>query len=379
MGGYDIFSLSYSMEGNAWKEPKNMGLPINSGRDELSFSLSADGTLGMFTTNRPESKGGYDIYLAYMKEQVIDQLMYAESVPFIRSTLETDSTATDVVLLDNSSTSENGDKETISKELKVREFLNTPLYYGKDENVLNPQNTAKLDGVFDLMVIYPDLKVTLTCHAMEEGRHEFDLYFSIKRAEKAANYLINKGINTDRIYLRGLGSNFPLAKTMINGRLSRLAEKNNRRVEIKFNNADKDGNLVILDDSPVVADELRDGKNDRYNEIVNDISYKILVSTVKQMYKGEVLNKYNHATIEKNSSQELYSYTVGLFDIYSQARKFKNQLVREGLSDAKIQVYLHGMLLAKEEIQMLKEEYPSLEEYIPVSYTHLTLPTTPYV
>jgi len=128
MGGFDIFSLAYSMEGNTWNEPKNLGLPINSGRDELSFSLSADGTLGMFTTNRPESKGGYDIYLAYMKDQVIDQLMYAESVPFIKSTIETDSTATDLVLVDNNTSIETGEKVTKTKDLKVREFLNTPLY-----------------------------------------------------------------------------------------------------------------------------------------------------------------------------------------------------------------------------------------------------------
>jgi len=64
--------------------------------------------------------------------------MYAESVPFIKSTIETDSTATDLVLVDNNTSIETGEKVTKTKDLKVREFLNTPLYYGKDENVLNP-------------------------------------------------------------------------------------------------------------------------------------------------------------------------------------------------------------------------------------------------
>lgn len=61
MGGYDIFVTR--REGNTWLTPQNLGFPINTEGDEVYFSLSVDGNTGWVSSRRKESLGeSYDIY-----------------------------------------------------------------------------------------------------------------------------------------------------------------------------------------------------------------------------------------------------------------------------------------------------------------------------
>ncbi len=357
IGGHDIFMVDYMAEGGIWSLPTNLGLPINSTRDDLHFSVSSDGTTGMFSSNRKESEGGHDLYLAYMKNQINEQLMYTEMIPF----LQKDTSAVDSIGVAIEQKPVQPAK-TVT-HIKSREYFNTPLYYGADENILNPNNMGRLDAIYDLLVIYPELNIMLTSHALNEGMTGFDLYFSIKRAQKAADYLIAKGASADRIYLRGLGSNFPLAKEIINGRVSRIAKKNNRRVELSFFNVQRD-KLKIANDEPIISANIRDGRGDDYNDIVKGISYKVLIKTVKQMYKGAVLKKYRDAIIEKRADSDLFDYTLGIFANYSGARIFKNQLIREGIQNAEVLVYLDGRRLEDTEIEILQDTHRDLKEYL---------------
>ncbi len=66
VGGLDIF-YSRMDTGGKWSEPKNIGYPINSNKDEVGFFVSTDGRTGYFCSNDPnrtngENMGGYDIY-----------------------------------------------------------------------------------------------------------------------------------------------------------------------------------------------------------------------------------------------------------------------------------------------------------------------------
>jgi len=62
MGGFDIF-VSQVNAINEWLEPKNMGIPINSTDDDLSYSTIVNGTKGIYSSDRKENTN-YDIYFA---------------------------------------------------------------------------------------------------------------------------------------------------------------------------------------------------------------------------------------------------------------------------------------------------------------------------
>ncbi len=68
MGGYDIFKSR--LTGNhEFSKPQNMGYPINTTGDDISFSVSADGQKIYFADNRSEGKGDMDIYTADFKDE----------------------------------------------------------------------------------------------------------------------------------------------------------------------------------------------------------------------------------------------------------------------------------------------------------------------
>lgn len=60
MGGYDIFRTTYV--NGKWTTPVNLGYPINTTGDEVSFSISADGKKAYMAAKRPEGYGDFDIY-----------------------------------------------------------------------------------------------------------------------------------------------------------------------------------------------------------------------------------------------------------------------------------------------------------------------------
>lgn len=60
MGGYDIFKTVF--ENGKWSKALNLGYPINSVNNDMSFSLSVDALTGYFSTDRKGGMGERDVY-----------------------------------------------------------------------------------------------------------------------------------------------------------------------------------------------------------------------------------------------------------------------------------------------------------------------------
>jgi tetratricopeptide (TPR) repeat protein len=65
MGGYDVFSSTLSEDG-FWSEPENLGYPINTPTDDTHFILLEDRSKGYYSSGKESHKGAYvndaDIY-----------------------------------------------------------------------------------------------------------------------------------------------------------------------------------------------------------------------------------------------------------------------------------------------------------------------------
>tara|TARA_B110001452_G_scaffold184835_1_gene155421 strand:- start:225 stop:2501 length:2277 start_codon:yes stop_codon:yes gene_type:complete len=68
IGGLDIFKSVLDKELN-WSSPKNMGYPINTVNDDLSFVPSVSGNSAYFSSVRKGGKGKYDIYEMILPNQ----------------------------------------------------------------------------------------------------------------------------------------------------------------------------------------------------------------------------------------------------------------------------------------------------------------------
>ncbi len=59
-GSLDVFVSE--IDNNSFSKPLNIGLPVNSGFDDFSFTIDSESKEGYFSSNRPGGKGNDDIY-----------------------------------------------------------------------------------------------------------------------------------------------------------------------------------------------------------------------------------------------------------------------------------------------------------------------------
>jgi hypothetical protein len=62
MGGFDIFKTVFDSTSGKWGKPVNLGYPLNTADDELTFSMSGNGKHVYVSVVRPEGLGDKDIY-----------------------------------------------------------------------------------------------------------------------------------------------------------------------------------------------------------------------------------------------------------------------------------------------------------------------------
>lgn len=64
MGGYDVFKSVF--QNGKWSEPQNLGYPVNSPSDEISFVINANGKRAYYSAGHGEGYGLRDIYVITM-------------------------------------------------------------------------------------------------------------------------------------------------------------------------------------------------------------------------------------------------------------------------------------------------------------------------
>ena len=195
LGGYDLFASKYEVGSRAWGPRVQLGLPINSSRDDIDPQVSNDGNQLLFASNRLESIGGYDVYVAYFKEQITDQFAYTEDLPMFQD----DAPPGEEILPSM------GGSQIQSGGLKS--FAIAPLYYTNDEDVLSPNNQVMLKTVKNILESYPETSLKLIGHSAVENKRDCSV-FHYKRLERIAASLTTSGIDASRITLCSYGSSF---------------------------------------------------------------------------------------------------------------------------------------------------------------------------
>ena len=345
-GGLDIFHSSFDIENNAWRQAENLGLPVNSPWDENYFILSPDGTHAIFTGNQPSGSGKEDLYLAYFKDQIIEQLLYTETPAFLNPVLSiTKEEENDVY------------KPRLKKEIRIR-----PLYYTNNADILSSANIPELLKLAETMLIYPDAKLTIYSHSFQETSRDMDLYLSMKRAESIKDYLNKKGIASERLTMKACGASYPLATPYINGIKSNIAERNNKRIDFQLTPITSD--LEIVKEAYGIADLFKDEKLTNFLYAEDTLVFRLLIAETEQMYRSEVLNLYDEIYIEKTGNQVQYAYILGNFSRYNEARNVKNELFLNHGIKAEMLPYFKGKPLAKELFPYMSKELPELDKFI---------------
>lgn len=351
IGGFDVFRSYFNDENLTWTLPENCGLPLNSGADEKYFKIHPDGMKGYFSSNRPGGYGGYDIYNYYNKTPAREQFTLSNPDFFyqVHGYLER---------LEKRKSS-----EPQSRDVTLAEEGTLAAIYYRDENIINPVNMPVLSEIISILKRNPTLKVKILCHSSVSGNRDFDLFFSIKRAEKVGEYFTGKGILSDRIELYGFGSNFPYIKEYINGRPNPMAATTNNRIEFILYDTTT-GELRFKTEPLAVSEVNLDDQGQQLKSFFEGSYYKIQFTVVRQMYTGPVSAENSFVSIESALGSNSYRYTVGLFYNYEGALSLVKKINKEGVPDAFIVPYLKGNRLNPSDFnENITELYPNLLPY----------------
>ncbi len=292
MGGLDIFKAKADEKGS-WKV-ENMEYPVNSSADDYGITFMADQEKGFLSSSRT-TRGDDDIYifsLPPLKFNVVGVVRDEKSnAPLPEANIKSissdgitldakaDKTGTfrfilkpntDYVFIASKEGYLNGKERETTKGLdRSRDFkpqilltsIERPIelpniFYDFAKWDLRPESMVALDKLVETLNDNPNVTIELMSHTDSRGSDVDNMTLSQKRAQSVVNYLIEKGIASDRLTAKGYGESEPksidkklaeqytflkedvvLTEEFINGLndtdLQEIAHQVNRRTEFK--------------------------------------------------------------------------------------------------------------------------------------------------
>lgn len=124
------------------------------------------------------------------------------------------------------------------------------IYFSGGNTELSPASRSYLDKVAAVLDTFGDIRFEVAGHTDNIGETERNLTVSKKRAEAVSNYLVEKGIEADRLVPVGYGHDQPVAdNTTSEGRAA------NRRVELRIIPTASPSAAIEQEESTAIAQE----------------------------------------------------------------------------------------------------------------------------
>ena len=246
MGGLDIFIAKPDTTGTGWTI-EHPGYPLNSQGDDFGMTFEGLRNQGFFCSNRGEGKGWDHIY-SFVNPEIVQTVkgwvyeqdgyelpqavvyMVGNDGTNLKLNVKGDGSFTqeikphvDYVMLGTCKGYLNH-KEQIKVEpvTESEEYvLQFPLasitapvlidniFYDFDKATLRPESTASLDELIKLLEENPNVTIELSAHCDYRGPAQYNKQLSQRRAEAVVAYLIEHGIEKERLSPVGYGKEKP--------------------------------------------------------------------------------------------------------------------------------------------------------------------------
>ena len=287
-GGLDIFESN--LVNGKWTTPWNLKLPLNSPYDDFSIVFNRNLTDGFFSSNRPGGLGSDDIY-AFRKYHRTPGVQVPEKpkevIPLISGLVKDKKTLAPLdsatVFLLNKQTGEvlvlktnrDGYFEApiikgvtyVAKAMKSNYFddclsitiptdeasvkIKTPkdllldkyalnktfvienIYYDLDKWFIRDDAKPSLNKLVSLLNQYP-INVEIGSHTDSRASAKYNIQLSQKRAESAAKYLVENGIEPKRLSHKGYGETMLINRCADGVPCFEAEHQTNRRTEFKI-------------------------------------------------------------------------------------------------------------------------------------------------
>jgi outer membrane protein OmpA-like peptidoglycan-associated protein len=275
MGKGDIFVSRW--DSGSWSEAENLGYPVNTYNEEIGLVVNAGGSKAFYASNR-RAGSDTDIYsfdipenakptpVSYISGRVFDsqnmkgleatfQLINLESGELVMESVSNPGEGDYFLSLPTGASyafnvSQPGylfysDHFQMEKEYsKLQPFVkNIPLdpirqgklivlnnvFFDTDSYKLKDVSKVELDKVLRLLIENNSIRVEISGHTDNTGSSAYNMDLSERRAEAVVSYLIEKGINAQRMEAKGYGDTKPVGDNN-----SEEGRSLNRRTELKI-------------------------------------------------------------------------------------------------------------------------------------------------
>ncbi len=259
LGGLDIFAVKLYDNGTTSKAI-NVGAPANSADDDFCFVIDKESKIGFLTSNRPGGKGRDDIYGFYehiplnftcsrILKGIVKNSETQEIIPDVTVTLSNKTMeqlkalpssaegkfefADDLINCQDPHYYLKGEKEGYeTAEIKVEakgkeiyyEILLKPrvvkvgegddlakvfkienIYFDFDKSNIRYDASVQLAKILEVMKEYPKMKIDVRSHTDSRGSDSYNLALSDRRAKSTVKWIIDNGIEPNRITGKGYG------------------------------------------------------------------------------------------------------------------------------------------------------------------------------
>jgi len=278
LGGLDIF-MARTYDG-VYGKPINLGETINTGMDDFAYVLKANEDIGYFASNRKgtdnlysfvreenerrfivegdvrdintkELLPGTTVTLYDMDDKLIGQLVVGENADYVfnsepntkyKIVADRDFYASKTEIFET--TDDGRVRFTIELEIEsyddAEDIIVTKedglvyiqlenIYFDLDKWDIKPEAANTLDVLVAIMKKYPRMEIELGAHTDTRASDAYNLRLSHNRANSTLEYLVENGIERNRMRSKGFGERVPLINCGDN--CSEVEHSINRRVE----------------------------------------------------------------------------------------------------------------------------------------------------
>jgi outer membrane protein OmpA-like peptidoglycan-associated protein len=254
LGGLDIFVSQINPDGT-FEEVQNVGADVNSSKDDFAYLINTKNRIGFFSSNRDGGKGFDDIYQfleikPLCKPElsgVITEMVSKQVLPDTKVTLYDDQHKVISSVQSDSdgkySFSNLSKKKTYSIRAEKKDYttgeqtktipaeckaeLNLELekalckvavgddlgkcfgikwiYFDLDKSNIRQEAALDLAKILDVMAEYPNMKIDIRSHTDSRASFKYNEGLSERRAKSTMDWLIKKGISSNRLTSKGYG------------------------------------------------------------------------------------------------------------------------------------------------------------------------------
>lgn len=242
-GGLDVFKVDL----NNPSETINIGKPVNTEKDDFSFSFNTTKNIGFFSSNRSGIDNIFEANpvcaaeaIAIVKDKKSGKVLADAAVSILdekRNVIATKQTnAKGEVSYDINCdtaylfqvTKQDFDpasapvekvksgKASVTVELEPIEVIVTDtevilksIFFEFNKSNITEQGATELDKLVKVMKDNPTMEILVKSHTDSKGTAAYNLNLSNQRAQSTVQYLISKGISKNRLSAKGLGLSEP--------------------------------------------------------------------------------------------------------------------------------------------------------------------------